>query len=119
MALGNIQWRFQEPVDFGRQLSENQARKSKMIEEMGKNLGSGLQGVHDYMLDKEAADMIEGTDTEAIKIQIKQIDERMREIQGEIENLNKQKSDMKQQITEQNIEDSFKKEFEFGGDYVG
>jgi len=60
MALGNIQWRFQEPIDFGSQIMKMQEMKQKKWADIGKNLGSGIRGLHDYMLDRELADMIEG-----------------------------------------------------------
>lgn len=121
MALGNIQWRFQEPVDLHSQINRQADRKAKMWAEMGKNLGGAIQGLHDMKLDNELADMMANaktsdqlsTETAAIRSEIEKIDARMQEITTEIETLQKQQDENDRMTQEFKIAQSF--ENELGG----
>ena len=59
MAM-NIQWQFQDPIDFSNVLIKNLENKQKTYSDMAKNLGEGIRNTHDYMLDRELADLMEG-----------------------------------------------------------
>ena len=56
----NIQWRFQDPIDFSGVLTRTLENKQKTYNEMAKNLGEGIRNTHDYLLDREMAELIEG-----------------------------------------------------------
>ena len=58
MAL-NIQWQFQDPIDFSDVLTRNLENKQKTYNEIAKNLGEGIRNTHDYLLDREMADLME------------------------------------------------------------
>ncbi len=59
MAL-NIQWQFQNPMDFSSVIMKNLENKQKTYNDMAKNLGEGIRNTHDYLLDRELADLMEG-----------------------------------------------------------
>lgn len=102
MALGNITWRFQNPVDFGTTISKNLENNRRLWKEMSTNLGEGTQKLHDYMLDRELADMIDSHEeqgridaantelfnTEAVKIK------------QEIESLKAQRANLQSQLAQ-------------------
>jgi len=110
MAIGNIQWRFQEPVDLHTQINRIADRKAKMWAEMGKNLGGALQGIHDRKLDEELAKMMEDYDninaenasmgeqmtaeTNLILNEIKGLEDQQKQLVAEVEQLKAEKEQL-------------------------
>jgi len=66
MAL-NIQWNFPQVADFSGILKSNLENKQKAYDELARNLGSSIQTTHDYLLDRELANLIENYDGQANK----------------------------------------------------
>ena len=100
MALGNIQWRFQEPVDLHSQINRLADRKAKMWAEMGKSLGGAIQGFHDMKLDEELAQMMEGYD----KANGEQLASETKLINEEIEKLQKQQSQLVAEVEQLKVQ---------------
>lgn len=61
MAM-NIQWNFPQPTDFSGILQSNLANKQKTYDELAKNLGNSIRNTHDYMLDRDLANMIDNNE---------------------------------------------------------
>ena len=59
MAL-NIEWQFQDPIDFSNVLLKSLENKQKTYNDIAKNLGEGIRNTHDYLLDRELANLMEG-----------------------------------------------------------
>jgi len=102
MGLNNVQWRFQEPVEFKHINDQMETNR-----EGWKNAALlGIAG-HDYMLDREAANLIEGQEKQAkidaengeqlkketalLENEIRSLNKRNKEIQIKIENLQNEK----------------------------
>jgi len=95
MALNGVQWRFQEPVEFKH--INDQMENNK---EGWKNAALlGIAG-HDYMLDREAANLIEEQEKQ-IKIDAENDNQLKKEIalvENEISNLNQRNKEIQIEI---------------------
>ena len=98
----NIQWRFQDPIDFSGVLTRTLENKQKTYNEMAKNLGEGIRNTHDYLLDREMAELIEGqTRQQQIdRSNSEQMNKEILLIQNEIKELETQKAQLKNQLVD-------------------
>lgn len=98
----NIQWRFQDPIDFSGVLTRTLENKQKTYNEMAKNLGEGIRNTHDYLLDREMAELMEGqTRQQQIdRSNSEQMNKEILLIQNEIKELETQKAQLKNQLAE-------------------
>ncbi|OWV23867.1 hypothetical protein B7982_05405 [Fibrobacter sp. UWB2] len=98
----NIQWRFQDPIDFSGVLTRTLENKQKTYNEMAKNLGEGIRNTHDYLLDREMAELMEGqTRQQQIdRSNSEQMNKEILLIQNEIKELETQKAQLKNQLVE-------------------
>jgi hypothetical protein len=98
----NIQWRFQDPIDFSGVLTRTLENKQKTYNEMAKNLGEGIRNTHDYLLDREMAELMEGqTRQQQIdRSNSEQMNKEILLIQNEIKELETQKAQLKNQLVD-------------------
>ncbi len=98
----NIQWRFQDPIDFSGVLTRTLENKQKTYNEMAKNLGEGIRNTHDYLLDREMAELMEGqTRQQQIdRSNSEQMNKEILLIQNEIKELETQKAQLKNHLVE-------------------
>ena len=98
----NIQWRFQDPIDFSGVLTRTLENKQKTYNEMAKNLGEGIRNTHDYLLDREMAELMDGqTRQQQIdRSNSEQMNKEILLIQNEIKELETQKAQLKNQLVD-------------------
>ena len=98
----NIQWRFQDPIDFSGVLTRTLENKQKTYNEMAKNLGEGIRNTHEYLLDREMAELMEGqTRQQQIdRSNSEQMNKEILLIQNEIKELETQKAQLKNQLVD-------------------
>jgi len=101
MAL-NIQWRFQEPIDFSNALNKSLENKQRTYSEIAKNLGEGIRNTHDYLLDRDLANLIENQmkQKQFDSSNKEQLDKETTLVKQEIERLKTERAKLQNELNE-------------------